>query len=148
MQHFVFLHEENVLFLVLNISFKCQSYINKQEKNNLDRKEILNSLQPYLRSLPFESSEACGSHNRGDSHGKRNSYRPPTPTTHTHLTLDKMCGCVCVFEATHVITTHHIFPFCLCLPFALHSTHVPDQSACLQGCPWYLPLEPAAVGRR
>lgn len=109
MQHFVFLHEESVLFLVLNISFKCQSYINKQEKNNLGRKEILNSLQPYLRSLPFESSEACGSHNRGDSHGKRNSYRPPTPTTHTHLTLDKMCGCVCVCLRPRMSLPHITF---------------------------------------
>lgn len=32
MQRFVFLLGENVLFPALNIEFKCQSYVNKQEK--------------------------------------------------------------------------------------------------------------------
>jgi len=56
-------------------------------------------------------------------------------------TLSGICA-----PSTHAFIV--LFPFSVYLPFALHSTHVPDQTACLQGCPWCLPLEPAAARRR
>lgn len=66
----------------------------------------------------------------------------------------EQCATACVRVGTEwhlcpIYTRRHCpSPFAVYLPFLLHSTHVPDQTACLQGCPWCLPLEPAAARRR